>query len=134
MDLVGIVGEIEELRGAFIDALDVLPVPLQNASLGEMVNQLADLGIRVPDGVAVTAAGYRRYLDANGLTPLIQSVLEGLDLDEVTGLKTRGAAIRAAFLAGAIPDDLAAEIYRIAHQPGSAQSFYVELRPLCEPW
>ena len=32
------------------------------------------------------------------------------------------------------PDDLAAEIYRIAHQPGSAQSFYVELRPLSEPW
>lgn len=32
------------------------------------------------------------------------------------------------------PADLAAEIYRTAHQPPSARSFMVELRPAGEPW
>ena len=32
------------------------------------------------------------------------------------------------------PDDLAAEIYHVAHQPRSAQSFLVELRPFGEVW
>lgn len=32
------------------------------------------------------------------------------------------------------PDDLADEIFRVAHQPRSAQSFLVELRPFGEVW
>ncbi|MGB1884297.1 MAG: SDR family NAD(P)-dependent oxidoreductase [Gammaproteobacteria bacterium] len=32
------------------------------------------------------------------------------------------------------PDDLADEIYHVAHQPRSAQSFLVELRPFGEAW
>ncbi|MCH9671780.1 MAG: short-chain dehydrogenase, partial [Gammaproteobacteria bacterium] len=32
------------------------------------------------------------------------------------------------------PDDLASEIYNVAHQPKSAWSFLVELRPFSETW
>ena len=40
---------------------DVGLVGGKNASLGEMIRELQPLGIRVPDGFAVTAEAYREY-------------------------------------------------------------------------
>jgi pyruvate, water dikinase len=48
------------------------------ASLGEMIRELSPLGIRVPDGFAVTAEGYRHFIAAAGLEDRIRELLSGI--------------------------------------------------------
>ncbi len=59
-----------------IGSKDVSIVGGKNASLGEMIRELKDEGIRVPDGFAITAAAYRAFLEANDLTDKISAQLE----------------------------------------------------------
>ncbi|HTT12696.1 MAG TPA: phosphoenolpyruvate synthase [Burkholderiaceae bacterium] len=89
---------------------DVESVGGKNASLGEMLSQLADKGIRVPDGFATTAEAFRRVLDLNGLAPRINARLAALDVDDVRALAAAGEEIRAWVVAAPLPDDLQAEI------------------------
>ena len=46
---------------------DVEVVGGKNASLGEMISNLSNLGVTVPGGFATTAAAYRDFLSADGL-------------------------------------------------------------------
>ena len=46
---------------------DVARVGGKNASLGEMIGQLKEAGIRVPGGFATTAATYWHFIKANQL-------------------------------------------------------------------
>jgi pyruvate, water dikinase len=73
---------------------DVEQVGGKNASLGEMISQLAGTGVRVPGGFATTAAAYREFLDHNGLAARIQKELESLNIDDVDALVIAGAKIR----------------------------------------
>ena len=57
---------------------DVAKVGGKNASLGEMISQLAHLGVRVPGGFATTAAAYRDFLAQSDLDKRIRAVLENL--------------------------------------------------------
>ncbi|GER23023.1 phosphoenolpyruvate synthase [Zafaria cholistanensis] len=66
----------------------------KNASLGEMVRNLASAGVRVPDGFATTADAYRRFLSESGLDARIAAILEDLDSDDVTALALAGTLIR----------------------------------------
>ncbi|MFE4078753.1 phosphoenolpyruvate synthase [Paenarthrobacter sp. YIM B13468] len=66
----------------------------KNASLGEMVRNLASAGVKVPDGFATTADAYRRFLSESGLDARIESILDGLDSGDVTALATVGQKIR----------------------------------------
>jgi pyruvate,water dikinase len=89
---------------------DVALVGGKNASLGEMLRELADLGVRIPDGFAITAAGYRRFLTANALAGEIAEILSDLDRSDVTDLAHRSRRIRNLILAGSFPDELIEEI------------------------
>ena len=60
---------------------DVDRVGGKNASLGEMIGQLAAKGIRVPGGFATTAFAYREFLSANGLEQRIRDALANLNID-----------------------------------------------------
>src|SRR3954468_19608204 len=82
----------------------------KNASLGEMVANLAGAGVRVPDGFATTADAYRRFLGHGGLAETIQTQLDGLDVDDVVKLSQVGAAIRGAILEQPFPEDLEREV------------------------
>jgi len=73
---------------------DVASVGGKNASLGEMVANLASLGITVPDGFATTADAFREHLQASGLEQRIAAELEGLDTDDVKALAFVGQRIR----------------------------------------
>jgi pyruvate, water dikinase len=73
---------------------DVEQVGGKNASLGEMISQLAGTGVRVPGGFATTAAAYREFLAHNGLAERIAKELETLDIDDVDALVKAGAKIR----------------------------------------
>ena len=71
----------------------------KNASLGEMLRALTQLGIRVPRGFATTAAAYREFLRQDGLDQRIAAVLTGLNVEDVSALAAAGAQIRGWILA-----------------------------------
>ncbi|ALO36837.1 phosphoenolpyruvate synthase [Alcaligenes faecalis] len=73
---------------------DVDTVGGKNASLGEMISQLADAGVRVPGGFATTAEAFRVFLKNNDLDKRIQQRLDTLDADDVRELAAAGAEIR----------------------------------------
>ncbi len=89
---------------------DVESVGGKNASLGEMISQLAQAGVRVPGGFASTAAAYREFLSANGLAERIEQSLSGLDVDDVAALGSAGAQIRKWMLEAPLPQRLQSEI------------------------
>jgi pyruvate, water dikinase len=82
---------------------DVERVGGKNASLGEMLSQLATQGIRVPDGFATTAEAFRAFLEHNGLTARIAKRLEGLDIEDVKALESCGLQIRTWVEEAALP-------------------------------
>src|SRR5215208_5577506 len=89
---------------------DVEQVGGKNSSLGEMVSQLSELGIRVPNGFATTADAYRRFIGDTGLADLINERLGNLDTDDVQRLAAVGQEIRGAVVAQPFPADLDADI------------------------
>ncbi|OEZ65938.1 phosphoenolpyruvate synthase [Janthinobacterium sp. HH103] len=94
---------------------DVESVGGKNASLGEMISQLAEAGVRVPGGFATTAQAFRDFLSysANGGLPLAERIaqrLEGLNIDDVRALAQAGAEIRQWIVETPFQPRLAAEI------------------------
>ena len=73
---------------------DVETVGGKNASIGEMIGQLARLGVKVPGGFATTADAYREFLRQGGLDEKIRAALASLDVDDVKTLALTGASIR----------------------------------------
>jgi len=78
---------------------DVESVGGKNASLGEMISQLAGAGVRVPGGFATTAQAFRDFLSytGNSGTSLAQRIadrLASLNVDDVRALAQTGAEIR----------------------------------------
>jgi pyruvate,water dikinase len=73
---------------------DVEAVGGKNASLGEMISQLAASGVRVPGGFATTAHAFRKFLEHQGLAERIEARLAALDTDDVRALAAAGAEIR----------------------------------------
>jgi pyruvate,water dikinase len=80
LDVLGI-GDIDHVGG-------------KNASLGEMLQHLTPLGVKVPSGFATTAMAYREFLAANELDKKINDVLDQLDVDDIAALTEAGAKIR----------------------------------------
>jgi len=73
---------------------DLARVGGKNASLGEMISQLADLGVSVPGGFATTADAYRDFLSQSELDQRIRKRLENLPVDDVNALVAAGKEIR----------------------------------------
>ena len=72
---------LEQLR-----MTDVASVGGKNASLGELISQLAATGVRVPGGFATTAAGFDEFLAHNDLKAGIDAELGKLDVEDVDAL------------------------------------------------
>ena len=89
---------------------DVESVGGKNASLGEMISQLTEKGVRVPTGFATTAEAYRTFLAHNGLSDRISQALAALDVDDVTELARVGKEIRQWILETPFPAELDADI------------------------
>ncbi|WP_028108239.1 phosphoenolpyruvate synthase [Ferrimonas futtsuensis] len=73
---------------------DVNRVGGKNASLGEMISNLANAGVQVPGGFATTAEAYDEFLEQSGLNERIHTVLDTLDVDDVNALAKAGGEIR----------------------------------------
>ena len=89
---------------------DVEVVGGKNASLGEMISQLAASGVRVPGGFATTALAFRQFLAHGGLTDKINARLAALDTDDVNALAAAGAEIRAWVIDAPFPADFEAAV------------------------
>ena len=98
---------------------DVERVGGKNASLGEMISSLANLGVRVPGGFATTAHAYREFLKQGGLDERIRSELAGLDVEDVAKLAASGARIRQWILATPLPPAFGAAVSAQLHKMGS---------------
>ena len=84
---------------------DVETVGGKNASLGEMISQLPD-GVRVPTGFATTSYAFKQFLNNNDLGSRINSLLQGLDTNNLMQLSEVGQQIRESILAQPFPTDL----------------------------
>ncbi|CAI8767556.1 MULTISPECIES: phosphoenolpyruvate synthase [Pseudomonas] len=89
---------------------DVEHVGGKNASLGEMISNLAGAGVSVPGGFATTAQAYRDFLELSGLNDQIHAALDALDVDDVNALAKTGAQIRQWIMEAEFPEKLNAEI------------------------
>ena len=112
---------------------DVESVGGKNASLGEMISQLAHAGVRVPGGFATTAQAFRDFLSySNGgpsLADRISERLADLNIDDVRALAAAGAQIRQWILETPFQPRLQTEIndfyYRLVDDSASEMSFAV---------
>ena len=92
-------------------SLDDLPlVGGKNASFGEMIRELAPLGVSVPGGFALTADAWWRLLEAPGLREGLEQALAGLDPSDITALRRCGATCRRLLREAPLPEELVAEV------------------------
>ncbi|MCA7012876.1 phosphoenolpyruvate synthase [Dickeya dadantii] len=73
---------------------DVERVGGKNASLGEMITNLSELGVSVPNGFATTAQAFNDFLNQSGINQRIYELLDRTDADDVSQLAKAGAQIR----------------------------------------
>jgi len=95
---------------------DVPLVGGKNASLGEMVRELAIRGVKVPDGFAITAEAFRYFIRKAGIDEHIRETLADLDTRDMANLSERGDAVRQAILNATLPADLQALIVKAYRQ------------------
>ncbi len=106
----------------FFEELGIDDVPLvggKNASLGEMYRNLSSEGVRIPNGFAITAEGYRYMLEAAGASDALRHTLDGLDPANVTDLARRAKRAREIIYGATLPADLIGEIigaYRLLQE------------------
>ncbi len=89
---------------------DVDKVGGKNSSLGEMISQLGQAGVSVPNGFATTADAFKTFLLHENLADRIAERLVNLDVDDVTELAKTGKEIREWILKAPFPEQLEAEI------------------------
>ncbi len=73
---------------------DLARVGGKNASLGEMITHLSELGVSVPGGFATTSQAFIDFLKQTGLDDKINNKLAKLDVDDVNALAKAGKKIR----------------------------------------
>ncbi len=87
--------------------LDDLPqVGGKNASLGEMIQQLAPKGVAVPGGFATTAEAFRQFIQSNDLEGALRGLFQDLDITDLAALQKRACQARSLILHGHFPPDL----------------------------
>ena len=91
---------------------DIETVGGKNASLGEMIQNLASLGISIPNGFVVTVAAYRKFLEYNNLEGTITHIINSIDYDNIESLRRGGQQVRLLLENGRIPKEMSEVIIR----------------------
>ena len=107
---------------------DVETVGGKNASLGEMIANLSNLGVDVPGGFATTSAAYREFLATAGLDARINALLSGLDVDNIAALTAAGQTIRDWIIDTDLPDKLMVEIRTAWDEMSAGRDITVAVR------
>ena len=111
-----------------ISLADVRSVGGKNASLGELYRELQSAGVRVPNGFAITADGYRHFLRASGLEAEIAALLRGLQTTDLAALAACGLAIRQEITGAEMPADLRDAIVAAYERLGEGAAVDVAVR------
>jgi len=82
----------------------------KNASLGEMLQHLAPLGINIPGGFVITVNAYKYFIESNGLEPTIKKFIKEIDFENIDSLRKGGKKIRQAIRNTRFPKELGEEI------------------------
>ncbi|MCC7502847.1 MAG: phosphoenolpyruvate synthase [Flavobacteriales bacterium] len=85
---------------------DIDTVGGKNASLGEMIRNLGQLGVQVPGGFVVTVASYQAFIAHNVLDQKIRDIVAKLDVDDVENIRRTGLAVRTLVKNGTFPPDI----------------------------
>ena len=96
-----------------LDQLGMNDVPMvggKNASLGEMISNLGNLGVSVPGGFATTSSAFDQFLNDAGLTKKIHQTLDQLDTNDVNALAKVGKEIRSWIIDSPLPSQFQADI------------------------
>ncbi len=104
---------MEKVFNKWFEDLGIADVPLvggKNASLGEMIKNLGEKGVRVPSGFAITAYAYQYTMEKAGVDKKIKSILSDLDTHDVKNLGERGEKIRKLIKNTPLPKELEQDI------------------------
>ncbi|KKS77287.1 MAG: Phosphoenolpyruvate synthase [Parcubacteria group bacterium GW2011_GWC1_43_11b] len=118
----------------WFENLGIEDVPLvggKNAALGEMYSHLTQMGLRVPNGFALTAYAYRYFLDKTGLKENIKQALDGLDTANIYDLQKRGKTVRQLIEKTVMPAELekvALEAYNKLSEQAGVKNLDVAVR------
>ena len=82
----------------------------KNSSLGEMISNLSNLGVKVPDGFAVTSYAFNDFLINSGLNTKIDAELASLDVENLDHLRRAGKKLRGLILKTPLPNKLIDQI------------------------
>jgi pyruvate,water dikinase len=100
---------------------DIALVGGKCASLGEMIRNLAGLGVRIPGGFVITTDAYRQFLEQSQLETFIKTELDRIDFSSVESLRRSGSKIRQAISNARFPHELSHQI--IASYEALSQSY-----------
>ncbi|HEY0976060.1 MAG TPA: phosphoenolpyruvate synthase [Flavobacteriales bacterium] len=89
-----------------VELSDIPTVGGKNASLGEMIQNLGKLGVKVPGGFVVTVAAYEAFIAHNELDQKIKDIVAGLDVDDVENIRRTGLAVRTLIKNGKFPEEI----------------------------
>ena len=107
---------------------DVEIVGGKNASLGEMISNLSNLGVTVPGGFATTSAAYRAFLGTDDLDQRISTVLDDLDVDDIDALNEAGQSIRQWILDTPLPESLRDDLGKAWDEMSAGKDIAVAVR------
>ena len=85
---------------------DIDKVGGKNASLGEMLQNLKQLGIRIPGGFIITVAAYRHFILENKLDESIHSIINSINFDDIESLRRGGLQVRQLIKNSKFPQEL----------------------------
>jgi pyruvate,water dikinase len=107
---------------------DIETVGGKNASLGEMISNLSNLGVSVPGGFATTSAAYRAFLATDGLDQRISALLDDLDVDDIDALRSAGESIRGWVLETPLPERLREDLDKAWAEMSGGKDIAVAVR------
>jgi pyruvate,water dikinase len=107
---------------------DIETVGGKNASLGEMISNLSNLGVTVPGGFATTSAAYRAFLNTENLNQRISDILEGLNVDDIDALRNVGESIRGWILETPLPRQLREDLDKAWAEMSDGKDIAVAVR------
>lgn len=107
---------------------DIALVGGKNASLGEMIQQLGEKGIRVPEGFAITSQAYWNLLDENAIRVELTKILEKLDTEKFTNLTVVSRNARQLILSANMPTAIAEDIKKAYNELSPDEPIEVAVR------
>jgi len=89
---------------------DINLVGGKNASLGEMLQNLTGLGIKIPGGFVITTNAYNQFIEYNNLDTQIKALVKAVDYSNIESLRRAGLAVRNLIRNARFPAALSQEI------------------------